>query len=225
MTKLSAPNCEKLLGELRAKQQSHSARCEHLREQKNALLLEAHGGDADARKQVDRLNAELTKLALEVDDLLEAVAQAEGALKDALRRESEMIARMRMQDVAAKVPEVLDAARQYSAGLDAAVAGARKVKRLIAEIGELVLDQTTKHSLDRLLGGVAQNPFELNAIHSGLKEFVALRGEPAHSDRNVRLEENLRAALESLVEQAKRYAELPAEDRALLAELDAPRRR
>jgi hypothetical protein len=219
-TKRSVPQWESEVAQLRVKAASNLTEVEGLREKKRALALEAALGGEEAKKQLDHINAALTTAAFEADDLATAIGQAEAELKAAQLREQQWLERLKMEEVAERVPQVLAVAKGYSDKLYGAAADAREVTRLVDELRELVPDSTTKQSLDRLLRGVAQNPFELCAIHSGLKAFISLRGEPAHSDRNVRLEENLAGALNSVVGQARRYAEIPAEDRKLAAALE-----
>jgi hypothetical protein len=66
---------------------------------------------------------------------------AEDELAAAKLAEERWIAGLRMEQAAGLVPELLTAAKEYSGGLDAAVAGARRVKQLLGEIGELVMDR------------------------------------------------------------------------------------
>lgn len=205
---------------LRAKQAANLARVEELRSTKRSLVLEAAMGGAEAKRRLDRTNADLTAASFAADDLGLAIAEAEDQKAAATAAEDAEAERQRMEQCRKLAAQAVEVSSGYSKALDAAVTAARSVKRLIFQMGELTTDLTTRQGLDRLLGGVAQNPFELNAIHSGLKEFVSLRGEPAHSDRHVRLEESLAYALEHWLKAEESRASLSAEDRKLAAELD-----
>jgi hypothetical protein len=220
-TKRSVPQWESEIAILRAKAASNLSQIEDLRTRKRSLALESALGGQEAKKQLDKLNAELTAASFQADDLAVAIAMAMDELQGAKLAEQQWLEKLKMEEVAERVPQILAVAKGFSDKLYGAAADAREVTRLVDELRELVPDTTTKQSLDRLLRGVAQNPYETCAIHSGLKAFIALRGEPAHTDRHVRLEENLGAALQSLLDTAKRYSEMPAKDRAMLAELNA----
>ena len=71
------------IADLNKKRQTAEGRIEKLRERKRPLSLRAHTGDEKAREKLGALNAELLTERQGLEDLVEAVAQAEAELAKA----------------------------------------------------------------------------------------------------------------------------------------------
>lgn len=101
------------IADLNGKRESAAKRVDDLKDKKKPLTLGAHTGDTKAREKLDVLNAEILAATQGLEDVDEAIGQAEAKLADAERaiveaREVERLSTLsaladRRVDVAAKI--------------------------------------------------------------------------------------------------------------------------
>jgi hypothetical protein len=94
-----------VIAELEGKHQSAQDHLQQLRAQKHELALDASTGGEEARKRLNRVNADLAKLSLEIDDLSMAIRAAQDQKKsaeDAVSAENE---KQRQQNIATSMAQ------------------------------------------------------------------------------------------------------------------------
>jgi hypothetical protein len=175
----TVPRWESVIAELTTKQQSARQHVEQLQEQKRDLALEAAMGGADARKKLDKANAELARLTLESDDWDAAIAQAQNWLADA--REAEVAEAE--QERRSEMRTLASAALRHAAEFDVCLRQASNAGAALKLAIQNALARATpdeRRNLDRLLEA---GPYMRAAEYAGLRahlEFQAYPGLKAH---------------------------------------------
>jgi hypothetical protein len=165
-----------VLADLETKRQAALDHAEQLRAQKRDLALEAAMGSGEAKKQLGKINSEITRLALEGDDFDAAISQAESQLSLARQAEADAAEQERQSQIAASL-ELYFAEVQ---GIDAALAS------LVAQFAAAKAHLDTAEDL---MTGQERTPVQqlystwgptLAAAHYGLGQFIELGQSSSH---------------------------------------------
>jgi seryl-tRNA synthetase len=174
-----------VISELSAKQQAANQHNERLRTEKRELALEAAMGSSDAKKRLDKLNAELTKLAFECDDFQVAIAQAQDAKLKATQAEKDAVELQRISDLSKLATVAIELAEEFTAGLAQAAKAGAAVKVVTREM----LQHATlgeRPNLERILQtGIYMRAAE----HAGLRAHLDLAPYAGPKDHLVPLED------------------------------------
>src|SRR5579872_357518 len=106
-----------VIADLAGKRLAASERVQALRSEKKALALEAAMGGAEAQKKLAKANSALTTAAFELDDLEQAILQAEGERKQAEQGAAEIAEKARQEQIVANLKQYLGAVQEIDAGL------------------------------------------------------------------------------------------------------------
>jgi len=190
-----------IIDDLTTKRQAAHRHLEQLRAQKRELALEAAMGGGDAKKRLEKTNAELSKLAFEIDDWDVAITQAQAAKEQAEKSAAEAAERARQEELSVLAATAVRHAAEFSASLRQAVKVGATLKMVIANmLGRATPDE--RPYLSRLLEA---GPFMRAAEHAGLKAHMEFQGYPGPRDHVVALEDALAILLD-------RWLKLPARD-------------
>lgn len=177
---------ESIITDLTAKQQTAREHVEQLRTQKRDLALEAAMGGADARKKLEKANAELARLTLESDDWDAAIAQAQRHLADAREAEAAEAEKKRKAEMRALASTVVRHAEEFTSSLRQATKAGEALKLVIRNMIARANPQERVH-LDQLLqtGG----PYMRAAEHAGLRAHIEFMGYPGPREHILALED------------------------------------
>jgi hypothetical protein len=173
----SVQHWTEVIAQLTTKQQQANQHIERLRAEKRSLALEAALGSEPAKKKLDKINAELTKLAFDADDFVVAIAaataekqRAEQAVKDAEERQWH-------SELCKIAGTAIAAAAKYTEAVRSAVTAGRAAREALRAMTMLTKSDS---NLQRLLDS---SPFMRTAEFEGLREFLEFapyRGPKEH---------------------------------------------
>jgi len=123
-----------VIADLQSKQQAAREHAEQLQAQKHALALESAMGSPEAKKALTKINAELSRLALEGDDWHAALTQAEASKKLAEQAEAETADRQRQAELSKLATTVIGHAAAYTKALREAVDAGERLKQTIRQM-------------------------------------------------------------------------------------------
>jgi hypothetical protein len=183
---------ESVIKDLTGRQRAISDHTERLRAQKRDLVLDAALGSADAKKKLEKINAELTRSAFEVDEWNEAIVQAQVQLEAAGKAEAEAAIRARHKELAALALVAVHHARTYTAALKQAATAADVLKRVVENMKSVAAPEE-RQGLDHLLG---TGPFMRAAEYAGLRHHIEFAAYPGPQSHVGAMEDELTAHLE-----------------------------
>jgi hypothetical protein len=154
-----------VIANLREKQQAAQKHTEELQAQKHSLALEAAMGSPEARKQLAKINVELSRLSLEAEDWHAAITQAEASKKLAEKAEKDAAELERQRELSKLASTVISYAAEFTDALRQAVKAGERVKLVVQNMANRATSDE-QSSLNRIL--------ERNA-YMRCAEFVGLR--------------------------------------------------
>ena len=170
-----------VIADLQSKQQAAREHAEQLQAQKRALALESAMGSPEAKKQLTKINGELTRMALEGEDWTAALSQAEASRQLAEQTEKDAAERERQAELSALAATVINHA---SAALQQAVKAGAALKLVIQNMINRA-NTSEQPNLDRIL---QRSCYMRAAQFAGLQSFVEFQGYPGPKDQVVALE-------------------------------------
>jgi chromosome segregation ATPase len=121
-----------VVADLTAKRQAAHEHLQQLRAQKRELALEAAMGGGEAKKRLERTNAELSKLAFEIDDWDVAIVQAQAEKEQAEKSLAEVAEQARQKELSMLALAAVRHAAEYTASLRQAVKAGAALKMVVA---------------------------------------------------------------------------------------------
>lgn len=165
-----------VLADLTAKRQSARDHLEQLRAQKKDLALEAAMGSTDAKRKLDKTNAELNKLAFELDDSDMAIAQAEAQKQQAEAVEATTAEQQRREQIAVNLGQYFVAVQEIDDGLRLLAARFAVARQHLDRAEVLMIGQERAPFVQlRSLWGAT-----LAAAHFGLGDHIQLGDRAAN---------------------------------------------
>ena len=178
MTDKQITRWSKTITDLTASREQKARQIDELKAKKRPLTLSAHTGDAKARAKLDKLNTVLLAAMQDLEDLDEAVSQAQAKLADAERALAEKKEAERLRRLSALAQKRVDAAIKVDEQLQALATALTEYGDLGSEIRQHLTpsDEAVMRKLDgshrldiavaRILGDfvpvarVARNPLD-----------------------------------------------------------------
>jgi len=195
-TMKSAEQWAGVVADLAVKRKAAEARGAELRKRKADLSLEAALGSAQARKELEKLNAELTKLTFDCDDLGVAVQQAESEKVKAAKESAVEAERQRRAEMSRFAKIAVKHAADFTRALQQAAKAASAVKASLGEMQGLATADENR-ALNPLL---RPQVFMRGAEHVGLRSCLEFQPYPGPPAQIVALETELGSALEHWLE-------------------------
>ncbi len=170
---------ERVITDLAAKRLTTRDSLGQLRAQKRDLVLEAAMGGRDAKKRLESVNAELSKLAFEIDDWDVALSQAEQAKRQAEQFAAETAERARLEEMSRLAAAVMRHAAEFTDAIRQAVKAGSVLKMAVANMLARATPEE-RPQLNRLLEpGSYMRGAEFAGLRSHL-EFASYAGPKAH---------------------------------------------
>jgi hypothetical protein len=163
-----------VIADLTKKKQAAEAHLEQLREHKRALRLEAGMGSGDAQKLLNKLNGDLHRDALALDDIQGSIQDAEKKLAEARQAAAADAEHKRQSNMRRIANRAIKAASQYSSELKSACEAAQTAKAEVHNMLQLARPEE-RATLDRLL---RVGPFMRGAQSCGLRQHLDFMGYP-----------------------------------------------
>jgi hypothetical protein len=182
-----------VLSDLAIKRAAALDHVERLRGEKKALALEAALGGADARKRLEKINSELSLAALRLDDMEQAVIQAESKKQGAQQAEADAVEQERRLRISAALSQYLGHVREIDDAMQVLATKFTQAHQAL-DRGESLMTGAERGPLQQLrsLWGAT-----LAAAHFGLDGFIGLGPQAAHQTHRKPLAEFTASYLES----------------------------
>lgn len=190
-----------VIADLTAKRQAAREHLEQLRAQKRDRALEAAMGGGDAKRRLETINAELTKLAFEVDDWDVAVSQAEAEKCKAEAQEAGAAERARQERLSVLATTAIQHSAEFTDALQHAVKAANGVRAAIRNMIALCSPDEQRGPAVLLRAPSFMRAAERVGLRDFL-EFAAYAGPQSHV---VALEDEAAVHL-------RRWRKLPSQD-------------
>jgi hypothetical protein len=160
-----------VIRDLQAKQATNNSQIEELRATKKSLALEATMGNVEAKKRLDKLNAELNKHAMDADDFVIAVAAATAERNKAVQAEKDTIELQRQAELSKLATSATLAASKFTEAVRNAVSAGREAKATLLEMTRLAKPDE-QANIRRLMD---TSPYERTGEYLGLRDFIEWR--------------------------------------------------
>lgn len=170
---------QSVVGDLTAKMQTARDRVEQLRSEKKTLALEAALGGAEAGRKLGKINSTLTTAAFELDDIEQAILQAEAEKRKAEQGEADEAEQARQQKLSTLATETMQHAAEFSRATAQAVKAGRSLRESIRAM--LALATAGEQRGPSMLLGT--ECFERAGQLAGLRDFLSFppyRGPREH---------------------------------------------
>lgn len=144
-------------------------------------------GGGDAKKRLKEANAELARLAFEVDDWDQAIAQAEAAKGQAEEGEANEAERLRQERLRALADTAMGRASAFTDGLRQAVKAGAALRMVIQNM----VAQCSPDEQRAVAILLRSECYQRAAEHAGLKGFIEFPGYRGPRDHVVALEDEV----------------------------------
>lgn len=164
---------------LTTKRQTALARLSELQAEKKQLALEAALGGADAKKRLERVNTEISRLALDLDTCELALSAARGAEQKAKANAVADAEQERHRQRVALATEAILHAREFTKAMQQAVEAGYQLRVAVRSLCQLLPPDDQKGPANLLRA----NPFMRAAEKTGLRAFIEFprySGSQAH---------------------------------------------
>jgi chromosome segregation ATPase len=191
-----------VIATLTQQQGEDAQRIQQLQTEKRALSLDAALGNEEARKKLQNLNATLTTLAFDADNLQVALTQAQEGKKKAEQAIRDTAEKQRLAELSELATEAIEKAADYTRYIRAAVIAGQEARLILREMTRTAKpgEQT---NLNRLMDYA---PYERAAEFLGLRDFIETRAYTGPKEHLVPLEDEFATLL-------GRWLPKPTEDR------------
>lgn len=179
LTENAPAKWESVIADLTDKQKAARENAELLQTERQNLALEAAMGGADAKKKLDKANAELARLTAEAEDRETAIRQAQQRLGAAREAEASKAEHARRNELEILAATAIHHAEEFTASLRQASSAGAQLKLIVRN---MILRATPAEQaqLNRLL---EPGIYMRAAQHAGLRshlEFAGYTGLPEH---------------------------------------------
>ena len=191
---------EGVLANLTTKQQAAREHLERLQTEKKRLALEAAMGGVDARKRLEKINAELSKLSLESTDWDAAIAQAQSARVKAAATEAEAAERDRRAKISESLKRYYAEVLKIDAGLAALVEHFKAATHCLDDAESLMTSTESQYARQlRTVFGPT-----LAAAHYNLGRYIELGPTARHIQDRAPLEAYVRPRVSGWVDEQQK---------------------
>jgi hypothetical protein len=164
-----------VLSDLAAKRQHARDRVAELRRRKEEISLESAMGSEAARKELTKINGELTRLTLESDDWDSAIARAEAQKADAQKAEAEAAEQRRKVEMKKLAEEAVLLAKEFDIGLRHACEAGAQLAVVLTSMQAQVKGEHELAAINRLS---SRGPYQRACENAGLRRYVEMQAYP-----------------------------------------------
>lgn len=181
-----------VISDLSRRHASAAEQAQKLKRRKAEISLDAAMGSDTAKRELSKLNGELSRIAAEAEDLAAATGQAEAQQQEAAAREAEAGERKRLD----RMGELSAAAIKHAAEFTAALQQAARAGAAVREAAHAMLSIAHgDHEVSTLNRVAAVHPYMRAAEFAGMRRFIEFQGYPGEPRHIQPLEREVAAIL------------------------------